>query len=58
VAYKAEKLTDAVGIEITGIDLREADTEVRVLVTGVLGAVLLAVAWGYARSRRSHDGEP
>jgi len=39
-------------------DLREADTEVRVLVTGVLGAVLLAVAWGYARSRRSHDGEP
>lgn len=33
-------------------DLSDASTPMRVLVTGVLGAVLLLVAWGYSRQQR------
>lgn len=41
-----------VAIKVAAYDLSQAKTPVRVLVTGVLGCVLLVVAWGYARRKR------
>ncbi|MFT7535807.1 MAG: hypothetical protein ACI85K_001760 [Hyphomicrobiaceae bacterium] len=45
-----------VAIKVAGYDLSQAKTPVRVLVTGVLGGVLLVVAWGYARRKRQESG--
>lgn len=40
-------------------DLREVDTPLRVLASGVLGGVLLLAAWGYARrQQRAADAPP
>jgi len=42
----------ALVVKIGAHDLRELETPLRVLGSGVLGLVLLAAAWGYARASR------
>jgi hypothetical protein len=39
-------------------DLREVDTPMRVLASGVLGGVLLLAAWGYARRQQAGGAPP
>lgn len=46
-------LFGGVAVKVAAYDLSRAQTPVRVLVTGILGAVLLVVAWGYARRKRA-----
>ncbi|MEM7206157.1 MAG: DUF2339 domain-containing protein [Planctomycetota bacterium] len=41
-----------IALKVAVHDLSQVDTPIRVLVSGVLGGVLLLVAWGYARSQR------
>jgi uncharacterized membrane protein len=50
----------AVAVKIVAWDLREVETPLRVLATAVLGAVLLVVAWAYARrtQRVGAAGDP
>ena len=44
-------LFGGVAVKVAVYDLSQATTPVRVLVTGILGGVLLVVAWGYARRK-------
>lgn len=50
--WSALVLFGGVAVKVAAYDLSDAKTPIRVLVTGVLGAVLLLVAWGYARQKR------
>jgi hypothetical protein len=52
VRWTALIMFGAVALKVAIYDLSLAKTPVRVLVTGVLGGVLLLVAWGYARHKR------
>lgn len=52
VRWTALIMFGAVAVKVAVYDLSLAKTPVRVLVTGVLGGVLLLVAWGYARHQR------
>ncbi len=55
--WTALALFVGVAVKVAAYDLSQAKTPVRVLVTGVLGAVLLVVAWGYARHKRVRSGD-
>ena len=44
-------------LKIGLFDLSEAELPLRILVTGVLGLVLLAAAYGYARRSSARDAE-